>query len=71
MAVQDAAMAASPPPPDPGDGASGWRSLAVLGFLVLLGLGCVWLANTLRHESQVEDCIASGRRDCDRLVTGR
>lgn len=59
------------PPPGPGDRGSGWRNLAVLGFLALLVLGCVWLASTLRHESQVEDCLASGRRDCDRLATGR
>jgi hypothetical protein len=58
-------------PPDPDDGRGGWRSLAVLGFLLLVALGCVWLTRTLRHEAQIEDCLAAGRRDCDRVAAGR
>ncbi|WP_279357751.1 hypothetical protein [Methylobacterium indicum] len=51
-------------PPDPGDAGRG-RALAALLFLAILVVACVWLAGVLRRESAREDCLASGRRDCD------
>ena len=48
-------------PPDPGRG----RALAALVFLAALVVACVWLAGVLRRESIREDCMASGRRNCE------
>ncbi len=50
-------------PPDPGRGRG--RALAALVFLAVLVVACVWLAGVLRRESIREDCMASGRRDCE------
>lgn len=49
--------------PDP-DEAGRRRALAAVLFLLILVVGGVWLANTLRREAAREDCLASGRRDC-------
>ncbi|TNC07502.1 hypothetical protein FF100_32265 [Methylobacterium terricola] len=50
-------------PRDP-DAAGRRRALAAMLFLIVLVVGGVWLANTLRREAAREDCLASGRRDC-------
>lgn len=43
------------------------RALAAILFLIVLVAGGVWLADALRREAAREDCLASGRRDCDAL----
>jgi hypothetical protein len=40
--------------------------LALVLFLVLVGL---FLVQQLRHKAQIEDCLLSGRLNCDQLVT--
>jgi hypothetical protein len=47
------------------DGGSPAVTLAVLiGFLVALVVGGVWLMNTLRDISRIQDCAMQGRRNC-------
>ena len=43
--------------------------LAALAVVLLLLIGGLMLAKTLRSKSMLEDCLMAGRRDCDRLVT--
>jgi hypothetical protein len=57
-------------PPDPAE-AGRRRALAALLFLIVLVIGGVWLADALRRESEREDCLASGRRDCAVVRSGR
>jgi len=40
--------------------------LAIAILLVVIGL---FLVRELQAKSAIEDCLLSGRRDCDRLVT--
>jgi hypothetical protein len=51
-------------PPD--DGGEQSRSGAVIGLIVVLVLVvvAVWLVHALRRESQLEDCLMSGRTNC-------
>ena len=39
-------------------------SLAALGFIILLVVGCVWLAKALSEHAKLEDCLMSGRTNC-------
>ena len=45
-------------------------SLAALAIVLVLLIGGLVLAKTLRQKSQMEDCLMAGRRDCDRYLTG-
>ena len=42
--------------------------LALALFLVVVGL---FLVHQLRDKAQVEDCLLSGRTNCDQLVSQR
>lgn len=44
------------------------RSLAGLAVALALLVAGLLLVQTLRHGSQVEDCLLAGRINCDRLV---
>lgn len=44
-------------------------NLAAAAFAVILAAVGVWLANSLNHMRQLQDCAAMGLRDCSR-VTG-
>jgi hypothetical protein len=52
-------------PPDDHDGERS-RSGAVIGLIVVLALvvAAVYLVHALRNESQLEDCLMSGRSNC-------
>lgn len=71
---------AKPPdaPPRPADDAEGReearqhrRSLVALGLVLALVVLCLWLANVLRRQGRVEDCLMARRLNCDQIVTGR
>lgn len=52
------------------------RSGAVIGLIIVLVLvvAAVYLVNALRKESQLEDCLMSGRSNCAPIeipATGR
>jgi hypothetical protein len=55
------------PPRDPDDD-EGDRTLAniilVVGFLVLAG-GGIWLANAMVDARKADECISTGRRNCN------
>jgi hypothetical protein len=42
------------------------RTAASMGLIVilLLAIAGVWLVRELRQESQIEDCLMQGRRNC-------
>ena len=42
--------------------------LAAIVVVLVLLFGGLMLARTLRHKSQLEDCLMAGRRDCDHFV---
>ena len=42
--------------------------LAAIVIVLLLLIGGLILARTLRDKSRVEDCLMAGRRDCDHLI---
>ncbi len=43
-------------------------NLAAAAFAVILTAVGVWLANSLTHMRQVQDCVAMGMRDCSRIT---
>ena len=59
-----------PPPdrprrPEPVDeGPSGGANIAAILFILALVIGGVWLFSKLHERNDIENCIASGRRDC-------
>lgn len=56
--------AAGPDEPDDDDAPRGRANIAALVFIVLLFAGAYWLFQLLEHHREVQNCIASGRRDC-------
>ncbi len=53
-------------PPDDQEGGERSRAGAVIGLVVILVLvvAAVYVVNALRKESNLEDCLMSGRRNC-------
>lgn len=45
------------------------QSLAALAFALLLVVVGLFLVQTLRANGQVEDCLLSGRRNCDQVMS--
>ena len=67
-------MSTTPPhdPEDDGDLDESGRSRAnivALVFILVLFAGSFWLFKSLQEHRQIENCIASGRRDCIALPT--
>ncbi len=48
-------------PPDDGPGRS---NIAALVVIVVLFAGAYWVFNLLERHREIQNCIASGRRDC-------
>jgi hypothetical protein len=40
-------------------------NLSALVFLIGLVVGCVWLAHVLAENAKLEDCLMSGRTNCN------
>jgi len=49
------------PPDDDGPGRS---NIAALVVIVVLFAGAYWVFNLLERHREIQNCIASGRRDC-------
>jgi hypothetical protein len=45
-------------------GGSPWRAVVGLGLIVVLIMGVLVVMQQLRHAAAIQDCVASGRRDC-------
>ena len=63
----------SPSPPG-GEGdqpqASGRGNIAaIIAVVVLAALG-YWAFNTIDHQRKMQNCLDSGRRDCEQRVNG-
>jgi hypothetical protein len=41
-----------------------WTNLLIIGFLVLIVGGGIWLVNAMLEVRQLDDCVAAGRRNC-------
>jgi hypothetical protein len=52
------------PSGDRGDGPNRIAALFGLILIVLLVIAALYLVQALRRESQLEDCLMSGRRNC-------
>ena len=46
-------------------------NLSALLFLVALVIGCVWLVHVLSENAKLEDCLMSGRTNCNPIDTSR
>ncbi len=53
---------------DPG---SPWRAVVGLGVIVALILGVWFVMQQLREAAAIQDCVASGRRNCAPIGTSR
>jgi hypothetical protein len=49
---------------DEGGSGGPWRALVGLALIVLLGVGALLIMQQLRHAAAIQDCVASGRRNC-------
>ena len=49
-------------------GSSNRGAVIALVVLVLLVLGGLWLSRALRADSQIQDCVMSGRTNCAPLA---
>ena len=66
-------MAEPKPGPKPGSKVGGSRRGAVAGLLiavVLLAVG-IWLARDLTAASKLQDCVMSGRTNCNVIEPAR
>ena len=67
-------MTGQRPPPDPArdKDEADRRSdgLAAIVVVLVLLIGGLMLTKILHDKRKIEDCLLSGRRDCDALVTG-
>ena len=52
-----------PPHDDEGDRATS-NIVLLVGFVLLVG-GGIWLVNALLDAKKAQDCLASGRRNCN------
>ena len=48
---------------------NGRQTLAAVIVVALLLIGGWWLMSVLQHHREVDNCIASGRRDCVPIET--
>jgi len=52
------------PPDDEGPGRSNIAAIVVIVVIVVLFAGAYWVFNLLERHREIQNCIASGRRDC-------
>jgi hypothetical protein len=58
----------SEPPDDDGPGRP---NIVALVFIVVLFAGAWWVFDLLQRHNQIQNCIASGRRDCIEIAPSR
>jgi hypothetical protein len=56
---------------DDDQGGSAWRKIVGLGLIVALVAGMLFVVQQLRHAAAIQDCVASGRRNCAPIEGGR
>jgi len=44
-------------------------NLVLLGLLIILVSGGIWLANAMFEQRVIDDCVAQGRRNCMPIET--
>jgi len=44
-------------------------NLVLLGLLIILVGGGIWLANAMFEQRVIDDCVAQGRRNCMPIET--
>ena len=60
-------MSEAPPPgaePPDDEGHRNFVNLIAAIFVLLLAIAAIWLFKSLDEHRRIENCIASGRRDC-------
>jgi uncharacterized protein HemX len=65
-----AEQAPDPPPPDEPEPEANrdFANIVALIFVVALALGGYWLFKEIQRHNEIQNCIASGRRNCIDLV---
>jgi hypothetical protein len=62
----------SPPPPGGEDGEARSRrvfvNLAAAAFLLALAIAVIWVMMALDARRKLENCLDSGRRNCEQLA---
>jgi hypothetical protein len=48
----------------PEEGGKSRSNIAALVVIVLLFAGAYWVFNLLERQREIQNCVASGRRDC-------
>jgi len=67
---EDAKRGETPEPNEPhGDEDRSRANLIAVVFIVTLFIGAFWLFKSLESHREIENCIASGRRDCIDLTS--
>jgi hypothetical protein len=56
---------------DPDDQPRSRQTAVALVLILALGLAGWWLMSAIQHHNEVQNCLASGRRDCVPLETGK
>jgi len=46
------------------------RAVVGLGLILALIVGVLFVMNQLQHAAAVQDCVASGRRNCVPITSG-
>lgn len=57
--------------PDQSEADRQTASLAAFAVILFLLVGGLFLVHQLRTASMIEDCLLSGRHDCDRLAVSQ
>ncbi len=53
----------NPDPTEPGEGSRRGALIALL-FIAVLTLGGYWIFHEMERHNEIDNCIASGRRNC-------
>ena len=63
-------MSATPPGPDPVDDEAHRNLVNLLAaiFVIVLAIAAIWVFRALDERRRLENCLASGRRDCIELI---
>jgi len=62
---EDAKRRGAPEPDGPHDDEDRSRAnIVAIVFILVLYVGAFWLFKSLQSHREIENCIASGRRDC-------
>jgi hypothetical protein len=57
--------------PQPASQGGPWRAVVGLALIAAIIVGVLFVMQQLQHAAAIQDCVASGRRDCMPIAPGR